>query len=485
MKLLKGYSPLLILFLLNVVLKCIWLTAEPASHDEPFTIYHAQFGFSDLIGYLKNYNNPPLFEIILHLWIKVFGISELAVRVLPMLFSSASVVFVYLIGRDFFTTRVALLASLLFTFSTMQVWYAHDCRVYSLFLLLTLVSFYLFFTLLKEGALSVKHSLVLIIINVLLIYAHYFGLFVWVLQGIMILGFHFKNKKVLLQFTGIMTGASLLYLPQVFSLYERFFDSADNGTWLAPPVGVESIYNMIWSFSNAPLTAVLCITLLLATLVKFLILAKKQPAHRPTLYLCIWFVFPFLSMFLLSYSIPMFLDRYLIYITPAFYLLLAIGLSYLLPEKKAFYAGSTLLLACFLLTVSFNPSKKRAVRETVDFIAFRKNSETLVLICPPEFMTTFAYYYQRESFKQVESGTEYDPLIRLLEKDQVFFINALSPELIEKTRHYKRIIYLDAGADFTFPDNHIKDDLLKQFSLKEEVFKPELFHVYVLEPIEL
>jgi mannosyltransferase len=484
MKLLKGYTPLLILFLLNVLIKCLYLTSEPVSHDEPFTIYHAQFSFSDLVGYLKNYNNPPLFEIILHLWIKVFGISELSVRVLPMLFSSASVMFIYLIGRDFFTTRVALLASLLFTFSTMQIWYAHDCRVYSLFLLLTLSSFYLFFTLLKEGGLSRKHSLGLILINVLLIYAHYFGLFVWLLQGIIILAFHFRNKKLLLQFIGIMIGSSLLYLPQVFSLYERFSDSAGNGTWLAPPVGLESLYNMIWSFSNAPLTAVLCITLLVVALGKFLIFSKNQQAHRPILYLCIWFVFPFLSMFVLSYSIPMFLDRYLIYITPAFYLLLAISLSFLLPGKKTFYAGSTVLIACFLVTVSFNPSKKRAVRETVDFVASRKDPATLVLICPPEFMTTFAYYYQRKSFEQVESGSEYDPLIRLLEKDQVFFINALSPELMEKASHYKRIIYLDAGADFTFPGNHIKDDLLKHFTLKEEVFKPELFHVYVLEVIE-
>ncbi len=481
MKLLKGYTPLLILFLLNVVLKCIYLTAEPVSHDEPFTIYHAQFGFSELVGYLKNYNNPPLFEIILHFWIKLFGISEGSVRVLPMLFSSASVVFIYLIGRDFFNTRVALLASLLFTFSTMQIWYAHDCRVYSLFLLLTLISFYLFFTLLKEGSLSGKRSLLLLIINALLIYAHYFGLFVWLLQGIILLAFHFRNKKLWLRFTGIMLGASLLYLPQVFSLYERFSDSAGNGTWLKPPSGPESLYNMIWSFSNAPVIAVLCIALLLAALVKFLVFAKQEQVKRPAVYLCIWFVLPFLAMFLLSYKIPMFLDRYLIYITPAFYLLLAVSLSFLLPGKKAFYTGSILLVAGFLVSASFNPTKKRAVRETVDFVMSRKDPGTVVLICPPEFMTTFAYYYQRDYFQQAEVGSEYGRLIRLLEEDQVFFVNGMSPGLLQKTSQYKRIVYLDAGADFTFPGNHIKEELLKNYTLKEEAFQPELFHIYVLE----
>jgi len=481
MKLLKGCTPLLLLFFLNVALKCIYLTAEPVSHDEPFTIYHAQFGFSELVGYLKNYNNPPLFELILHVWIKAFGISELSVRVLPMLFSSASVIFIYLIGRDFFNTRVALLASLLFTFSTMQIWYAHDCRVYSLFLLLTLLSFYLFFTLLKEGGLSLKRSLVLLAVHALLIYAHYFGLFVWLLQSILIFAFHFRNRKLLLRFAGIMLGASLLYLPQVLSLYERFTDSAGHGTWLKPPSGAESLYNMLWSFSNAPLVTVLCIALLLAALARFLVFAKQGQAQRPVLYLCVWFLLPFLGMFLLSYKIPMFLDRYLIYITPAYYLLLAVSLSFLLPAKKAFCTGSALLIAGFVFSASFNPSKKRAVRETVDFIASRKDPGTLVLICPPEFMTNFAYYYQRDYFRQVEGGSEYGRLTRLLEEDQVFFINRMGPELPEKARHYKRIIYLDAGADFSFPDNHIKDDLLKNYTLKEEAFQPELFHIYVLE----
>lgn len=472
---------MLILFLLNVVLKCLYLTAESVSHDEPFTIYHAQLSFGELVGYLKNYNNPPLFEIILHGWIKVFGISELAVRVLPMLFSSASVIWIYLIGRDFYTTRVALLSSLLFTFSSMQIWYAHDCRVYSLFLLLTLISFYLFFTLLKQGSLSRKLSAGLVIVNALLIYAHYFGLFVWLLQGIILLAFHFRNKKLLLRFMGIMLGSSLLYLPQVLSLYERFSDSAAKGTWLKAPVGLESLYNMVWSFSNAPVISVLCIALLLAALVKFLVLAKQQKMQEPVLYLCIWFIVPFLGMFLLSYKIPMFLDRYLIYITPAFYLLLALSLSFLLPGKKAFYTGAVFLTAGFLLSASLNPSKKRDVRETVDFITSRKDRTTLVLICPPEFMTTFAYYYKRDYFRQTETGSEYGRLIRLLEEDQVMFINAMSPGLLQKASQYKRIIYLDAAADFTFPGNHIKDDLFKNYTLKEEAFRPELFHIYVFE----
>ena len=146
------------LVLINIIIKSIYLTDQSVSHDEPFSLYHAQFDFWTLIDFLKKYNNPPLYEIILHYWIKVFGISELAIRALPMLFSSLSVLFIYKIGKSFFDIRVGLAASLLFTFSSFQIWYAHDCRVYSLFLLLTVMSMYFFFKLITGPRIRLQIS---------------------------------------------------------------------------------------------------------------------------------------------------------------------------------------------------------------------------------------------------------------------------------------------------------------------------------------
>ena len=133
-----------------VLLKSLFLTSQSISLDDPFTIYHAQFDFWNLIGYLKNYNNPPLFEILLHFWIKLFGITEISVRILPMLFSSFSVLFIYKIGKVFFDSKTAIVVSILFTFFNIQLFYAHDCRVYSLFLL-TVVMFYCFFVTTQVG----------------------------------------------------------------------------------------------------------------------------------------------------------------------------------------------------------------------------------------------------------------------------------------------------------------------------------------------
>lgn len=478
MRFLKNGYPLILLFFLNIVLKLLYLRAEPISHDEPFTIYHAQFAIGDLIMYLKHYNNPPLFEMILHFWIRAFGISEAAVRCLPMLFSALSVIPVYLIGRDFFNTRVALVSALLFTCSTMQIWYAHDCRVYSLFLLLTSCSVYLFFTWLRANTASRLLIALLILTNTLIVYAHYFGFFVWLIEGLILVFYYRSNRKLLFGFGAVLFFSMLLYIPHFVTLYERFSDSATHGTWLKAPAGIESLYNMIWSFSNAPLAAVLCLSLFAMSLLKFFAFTRRKISNPFVAYLIIWFAVPFFFMFFLSYKIPMFLDRYLIFITPAFYLLVAISLCFLFPARKAYLTGAIILVGVFMFSVSLNPSKKRAVREVVDLIQQRNDPETLVLICAPEFMTTFAYYYNINYFKQLDGNSEYGRLTGLLQKDHIYFINGIDPLITERIGHYKKFIYLDAGADFSIPGNHIKEDLVSAYPLQEEQFHPELFHTY-------
>ena len=139
------------LIILNLILKIWFIDSRDIAMDEPFTIFHAQSDFSTLFETLKNENNPPLFFILLHFWIKLFGISAFSVRILPLIFSGFTACMIYLTGKNFFTFRVGMLASLIFSFSNYHLLFAHEARVYSLFGLLTTVSMFLFFTMIRNG----------------------------------------------------------------------------------------------------------------------------------------------------------------------------------------------------------------------------------------------------------------------------------------------------------------------------------------------
>ena len=114
----------LILVLINFVLKIRFSSWPSLAMDEPFSVYYSQFSISTIINELSLGNNPPLYETFLHFWVNIFGISEFAVRLPSVMFSSLAVYFIYRICYKYFDVKTAILASILFTFSNYQLYFA-------------------------------------------------------------------------------------------------------------------------------------------------------------------------------------------------------------------------------------------------------------------------------------------------------------------------------------------------------------------------
>ena len=112
-----------LLLLINFAIKILYLNAGDIGGDEPFTIFYSQVDFETFANMMKNENNPPLFFLLIHYWIKLFGISAFSTRFLPLIFSTLTVLFIYKTGRKFFNTRLAVLASLIFTLSNFNIFF--------------------------------------------------------------------------------------------------------------------------------------------------------------------------------------------------------------------------------------------------------------------------------------------------------------------------------------------------------------------------
>ncbi len=467
------YLPIFFI-LLGFVLKGLFLGSNSLGGDEPFSVYHSQQSLSNLFAIFEKENNPPLHFLLLHYWIKLFGISEISVRIPSLIFSAFTVLFIYRIGLRFFNLRVAIISSTIFTFSTYQVLYAHEARAYALMGFLTSVSMFYYLEIIHSKIRNKWKLFWFFLVNTLLIYTHFFGFFILFIQFFFIL-LQPKLLKEFYRFLVLFVLIMLLtYSPYLWMILNRF-SSAAGGTWVTPPSGINALYEMLRAFSNAPVTAVFTLTGMLAGLVFLIIKRKQNPNRTATRLIFCWFYIPFLFMFGISFWIPMFLDRYLMFVSIGFPLLVAVSTDFIIQNPKFRMLVPAFICLLFIVTVKPDKTNKREVRETVQLVKQLENNETLVLVAPVHFSLNFIYYYDRNLFRL--SDTEL--VRRKLSEQQLYCINSLEGINYQSA---KRIVLVDAASNFSAPNNNILNTLNNEFTQTNKHHIEEIFDLYEFEP---
>jgi len=471
------------ILILNLVLKVWHVESQSIAGDEPFSIYMAGMHPQIIISHLMTGNNPPLWELLLHYWTRVFGIGPFAVRILPVIFSSFAAVVIFKLGTEIRSLRVGLVAALLFTFSDYHVLFAHEARCYALFVLLTSVSMLLFVRILLGTSRSWFRILALAVVNTLLIYTHFFGFWVLFVQVVVSLWMMLSNGA--LRQHGYSYFMSLFitlagYSPYVSVFLHRFSESASKGTWLSPPDGINGLYTMLWNFSNQPIVVVVCILLLGAGLLH-VFWKSSVPLSDGARVVLVWFLVPFVLMFGLSYAVPMWLDRYLVFITPAYYLSLALMADRLFKDVKHYAMVTGVLVLLFLVTLKPDVSNERDIRSAVIKMKELRAEfpDANVFVCPDWTALGVLYYWDRACFGQPTGIENFKANVHpcLIEDGlyPVAGVGAIESQRLDTNAH---AIYLDAAADFSYPTNGIADWLHRSFDQCERFEYPEIFKVY-------
>jgi uncharacterized membrane protein len=135
---------LLEIVLAGLLLRVYDLGVQSLVSDETYSVFLSKMSLSQMVQVTGADVHPPLYYFILHYWIALFGTSEVAVRVPSVLFGVLAIPVIYVLGRLLFKEEVGLLAALILAFSTFNVQYSQDARMYSLMVLLALLSMYFF-----------------------------------------------------------------------------------------------------------------------------------------------------------------------------------------------------------------------------------------------------------------------------------------------------------------------------------------------------
>jgi mannosyltransferase len=150
--------------------------------DEALSVNIARLPLSDLRGALEHDGAPPLYYVLLHFWIDVFGSGDVAVRALSGVFSVATLPLAYLAGKRLGGRSVAWWAVLMLAVSPYAVRYATETRMYALVMFLVLWGYLALRRALERPSLG--RLAVVALVTALLVYTLYWSFYVVAVVGV-------------------------------------------------------------------------------------------------------------------------------------------------------------------------------------------------------------------------------------------------------------------------------------------------------------
>ncbi|MHB8645067.1 MAG: glycosyltransferase family 39 protein [Thermomicrobiales bacterium] len=147
--------PLLLLALLTLLgglMRRYHLGQQGLWFDEADLVMRAR---QPLPALLRNFIHPgengPLYTLGMAFWVKALGTSEAAVRLPSAIAGTLAIPALYGLGRALRGPRLGLIAAVLLTVSPYAHWYAQDAKMYSLLILLTIVTTWLLLIAIRRG----------------------------------------------------------------------------------------------------------------------------------------------------------------------------------------------------------------------------------------------------------------------------------------------------------------------------------------------
>lgn len=337
-----------ILFALIVILFAatrLWnLTTYGLFSDEVFTAQTISLNWNDMLGaVIYDVVHPPLFYLLLKAWITIGGGSLLWMKLFPVAVSLASIIPFYLLCREL-KLKSATINLALYGMAVNEyiVGYAQELRMYSLLLLLTMTSLWLFAKFVNSILAAKKLLLALFAVNLLLVYTHYYG---WLVIGVEFLFLLILKRDRVISFSLSLAGLVVCFAPWAFLVTEAAVDKGGLGpnlNWNVRP----RLFDLAWYYAilNGPVYnrfrpyAMIFATVLFSAPILFWAWqAVKNPKTKSAvlfMWLMLASLLPAVITFIASQVMPQSVwgIRFLIIVAPAYLLLLSIAAMKVRPE---------------------------------------------------------------------------------------------------------------------------------------------------------
>jgi hypothetical protein len=204
---------------------------RPVFLDEANSVLIASRGFAGIPGALIPDNNLPAYYFVLSIWMRLFGDSEVALRLLSVAFYLGGCAAAFALGRRLTgDRRAACYSALLYGVSALAIEHAQNIRMYSMLGMLSGLSTVSFVRLFRDGKGSPRTWAWMIAVNAIGMLTHVW--FVFVLAGQAVTLAVYRRGR-LFSFAGGVAAAAVPFL----ALWGKdFIAQSHNGAanWMPP-----------------------------------------------------------------------------------------------------------------------------------------------------------------------------------------------------------------------------------------------------------
>ena len=407
---------------LAFALRVYGLDFQSLWRDEVDVIRFAAFPLSRLARlFVAPGQNGPLFYLAVRPWLELAGRSEFALRFFSAAFGTLAVPLIYRLGRRLFPTlpSVPLVAAFLATTSPYLVWYGQEGKMYTFVVVLILLSMERYLAALELGG---WHRWLLYVVSTsVAFYVHFIAALVIPAQVLIFLFWSSGARKVRWKpWLASMAVLVVPYLPFLRWQMPLLLDSGSSGYDFVPLH--KMLYSLLTSYSLGVVqrSTIWSVALFVGALLASALLLKGQRSRLASLAVLVsWLLVPVLAFFLITLIRPMYTARYLIFVLPAYLLLLAAGVVAIARQSR--------LLASFLLVAVLAANGlgfwlqarepiKTDFRAATSYLVGRMAPNDLILFQIPYGRYSFDYYREQYSERPaaLSSGGEFQVFLPLV-----------------------------------------------------------------------
>lgn len=313
---------MIIALILRLVLlnQSLWL-------DESIEALALMGRMGPLLSYALADYQPPLYHFIGYIFTHLFGYGEIALRLPSLISGLFTVYFVIKIGELIGSKKVGMIAGLLAATNPLLIYYSQEGRTYAMTTFFVTASFYYFIKLLQSKNRDLPSTIYYLLSTTAFLWTSYLSWFVILAQGIYAL---WKKHYVILSLQIGITLTLLAWIPSFISSLSIGQSTLVNSpawgavvgglSWKSLPLTwVKFVIGRI-SFDNKIIYAVL------VGIIGFIhLLALRLVDFKKYHILLLWLIPPVILGLITAFIIPVYSYFRVLFVLPAYLLLLAIG----------------------------------------------------------------------------------------------------------------------------------------------------------------